>query len=166
MTHDTFVEVLIDGKAPVLTNIFKYVLYIFTFLFLLGFLVFGFLSFLLAIACGVGAYFLSIRSKVEFEYSYTNKELDIDAIYSKQKRKHLDTLDIGKMEMMAPICSSHLDEFMNRNYKDCDYSCGPGIVPDPRYVMYYGGEKKIIFNPTPELVEAIVFAAPRKVYRN
>lgn len=166
MTRDTFVEVLVDGKPPALTNICKYVLYIFTVMFLIGFLFLGTLSILLAIACGIGAYFLGIYSQIEYEYSYTDKELDIDIIYSKQKRKHLVTLDISKMEVLAPIHSYHLDEYKNRNYRVCDYSSGNPSEMDKHYVMYYSGEKKIIFDPTPEMVEAIVYSAPRKVYRD
>ncbi len=166
MTRDTFIEVLVEGKTPIFTNIFKYVLYIFTVIFVAGYIFFGIVSILLAVACGVGAYFVAMRSQVEYEYAYMNKELDVDIIYSKQKRKHLDTFDIGKMEVLAPLNSYHLDEFKNRNYKLCDYSSGIDASPERRYVMYYNGEKKVVFEPTQEMVEAITYIAPRKVYRD
>lgn len=166
MTRDTFVEVLVDGKPPIFLNIFKYVLYMFTTIFVIGYVAFGMLSILAAVACGVGAYFVGIRSQVEYEYSYMDKELDVDAIYSKQKRKHLVTFDLGKMEVLAPINSYHLDEYKNRTYQVCDYSSGMSGEQDKRYVMYYSGEKKVIFEPTAEMVEAIMYVAPRKVFRD
>lgn len=167
MIRDTFIEVLVESKTSTATKILKYFLYVLTAFFAVGALLFGILiSLLLAVACGVAAYFIGLRSRVEYEYSYMDKELDVDIIYSKQKRKHLATFDLSKMEVLAPIKSYHLDEYKNRNYKSCDYSSKNEAQKDNCYVMYYSGEKKVIFEPTKEMVEAITYIAPRKVFRD
>ena len=166
MTRDDFIEVLVESKSSVIKKILKYALYALTALFVMGSLVVGLLSFFLAIICGIAGYFVSLYSQIEYEYSYMNKEIDVDIIYNKQKRKHIETYDLSKMEVLAPIHSYHLDEYKNRNYKVCDYSSKFEDKMDKRYVLYYGGEKKIIFEPTMEMVEAIMYMAPRKVFRD
>jgi len=43
-------------------------------------------------------------------------------------------------------------------------SGGEGQQPDHRYVFYYDGKQKVIFEPNQEMVKAIQFIAPRKVF--
>ncbi len=166
MDHNAFIEVMVGSKASTATKILKYVLYCLTALSLVGFLFLGMLSLLLAIIFGVAAYFVGIRSAVEYEYSYMDKELDVDVIYSRQKRKHLDTFDLSKMEVLAPVSSYHLDEFKNRTYKVCDYSSKKESNRSKQYVLYYSDGKKLIFEPTQEMISAITYIAPRKVFKD
>ena len=166
MAQDTFMEVLVESKPSLSAKIIKIVLYALMAIFILGVLFLGFLSLLLAVACGVGAYFIGLRSEVEYEYSYMDKELDVDVIYSKEKRKHVATFDLSKMEVLAPLKSVHLDDYKNRTYKVCDYSSHKENAQDKMYVLYYSGEKKIVFEPTKEMVDAIAYIAPHKVFRD
>lgn len=167
MTRDAFIEVLVESKTSTATKILKYFLFVMTVIFAGGGVLFGMmLSLLFAIICGIAAYFIGLRAEIEYEYSYMDKELDIDIIYSKQKRKHLTTFDLSKMEVLAPEKSYHLDEYKNRTYKTCDYSSKMEANQDKRYVMYYSGEKKVVFEPTQEMIEAITYIAPRKVFRD
>ena len=105
-----------------------------------------------------------MRSMIEYEYTYFDKELDVDVIYSMQKRKHLKTYDLTQLEVLAPAGSYHLDSFKNRDIKARDFSTH---VPENErnvYVMYVGGNDKVIFEPTPELIKTIANIAPRKVF--
>ena len=56
------------------------------------------------------------KLEVEYEYLYVNGELDIDAIYSKQKRKKMGSYDASELEILAPENSHELDSFIE--YKD------------------------------------------------
>jgi hypothetical protein len=85
---------------------------------------------------------------------------------AKSKRKRVATFDMGKMEIMAPIKSYHLDNYKNRTDKVVDYSCGEERKPDLRYVFFYDGKQKVIFEPNQEMVKAIQTIAPRKVFRD
>ena len=76
----------------------------------------------------------------------------------------METFDLGRMEILAPIKSWHMDEFKNRQLKDVDYSSGVEEKPDKRYCMIYNGEKRVIFEPNAEMVAAIKSIAPRKVF--
>lgn len=70
-------------------------------LFGLGILTIGrgiisFLLFLAAIGAGFGTYLLFKNTKIEYEYTFTNGELDIDKIIAQTKRKEMLTISVGK----------------------------------------------------------------------
>lgn len=68
-----------------------------------GMLFIGSLAALVTILLGVLIYyFVFPKLDVEYEYTLLNHDLEIDAIYSKSKRKKLMTLDIQQAEIIAP----------------------------------------------------------------
>ena len=157
-------EVMVRKKTPIGMKVGQYVLVILTvFLFLFS-LFLGIFGLIFAVAAGVGAYFLGMRSMIEYEYTYFDKELDVDVIYSMQKRKHLKTYDLTQLEVLAPAGSYHLDSFKNRDIKARDFSTHLSENERNVYVMYVGGNEKVIFEPTPELIKTIANIAPRKVF--
>lgn len=117
-----------------------------------------------AAAAGIGAYFTSLNASVEFEYLYVDKEISIDKILNKTKRKKVEKFETERMEIFAPINSWHLDNMKNRQFKETDYSSGVAGQPDRRYVMIYNGDRKIIFEPNEAMVKALQSVAPRKVF--
>ena len=158
------IEVMVRKKTPIGMKVGQYVLVILTvFLFLFS-LFLGIFGLIFAVAAGVGAYFLGMRSMIEYEYTYFDKELDVDVIYSMQKRKHLKTYDLTQLEVLAPAGSYHLDSFKNRDIKARDFSTHLSENERNVYVMYVGGNEKVIFEPTPELIKTIANIAPRKVF--
>ena len=162
--NDSVIEVLVDQKTTIGIKVLKVVLLAATALMVLWSLFFGVISLIIAILLGVAAYFVNLRTKVEYEYAYFDKELDVDVIYSMQKRKKVATYDITKLDMLAPASSYHLDEFKNRNYKECDYSSRKPENAQNVYVMYIGSKDKVIFEPSQEMIKAIRNIAPRKVF--
>lgn len=155
------IEVMVKRKTPVVMKVTQYVLIL---LALFLFYMFGMLAILFSIIAGVLAWFVGTRSNVEYEYTYFDKELDVDVIFSMQKRKHISTYDLSKLEVLAPKGSYHLDEFKNREVKTKDFSTQFPENEKNVYVMYLAGSEKVIFEPTPELVKAIANIAPRKVF--
>ena len=87
-------------------------------------------------AAGIGAYFTSLNASVEFEYLYVDKEISVDKILNKTKRKKVEKFETESMEIFAPINSWHLDS----------------------------GDRKIIFEPSEAMVKALQSVAPRKVF--
>lgn len=160
---DTYVECLIKAKQPGWAKFLKILLIILTVGFVLIMLFFP-LGFLLAIATGVGAYFVNLYSDIEYEYLYLDKEINVDKVLAKSKRKRVATYSIDRMEVFAPINSYHLDNYKNRDVKVTDLSIGEVQQPDLRYAMYYEGGEKIIFSPSESLVKALKNVAPRKVF--
>ncbi|MDE5834251.1 MAG: hypothetical protein K2H26_01875 [Ruminococcus sp.] len=53
-------------------------------------------GFLLALATGYGTFNMIQSSYVEYEYAFTNGELDIDKIIAKKKRKSLISVEVNK----------------------------------------------------------------------
>lgn len=162
--NDSYVECLIKTETSTFKKLARLVLVMITVVF--GLLTFmGYiLAFFIAIAAGIGAYFVYLHTDLEYEYLYLEKELSIDKIMGKAKRKKVGTFEVERMEILAPINSYHLDGYKNRTAKILDYSIGKEEKPDRRYVMFYDGSKKLIFNPSEELVKAIRTNAPRKVF--
>jgi len=160
---ETYVECLVKSEANIMVKFGKYLLIALT----VGFLLIGFLlwpAMFIALATGIGAYFVYLQADLEFEYLYLDKELSVDKVMAKSKRKKVGKFDIERMEIFAPIKSHQLDSYKNRQYKVLDYSTRKEEQPDTRYVMYYDGNTKIILSPSPELIKAIKNVAPRKVF--
>ena len=162
---ETYVECMVKKKASGLMSALKVLLIGITVITgLLGFM--GLIVFLIvAVAAGVGAYFVSLNANLEYEYLYVDKQLTVDKIMARTRRKKVETFDLERMEILAPIKSWHLDDYRNRQLKDVDYSSGVEQQPDIRYSMIYNGEKRVIFEPNAEMVAAIKSIAPRKVFK-
>lgn len=72
----------------------------------------GFFSIALAAIVALLAYYFAFPLlKVEYEYSLLNHEMEIDAIYNKEKRKAKMSLDIQHAEIIAPKGSHRLDSY-------------------------------------------------------
>lgn len=162
---DTYVECLVKAKQSVAAKFFKILLIVLTVVFCVIMLVFMPAMFL-ALATGVGAYFVNLYTDIEYEYLYLDKELTVDKVLAKSKRKRVATYSIDRMEVFAPIKSYHLDNYKNRDVKVKDYSIGEERQPDLRYAMYYEGGEKIILSPSEDIVKALKNVAPRKVFND
>lgn len=162
---DAYVECLVKAKPSMAGKILKYFLIVLTvILACLMLLTMNIVLMILAIAAGAGAYFANLFTDLEYEYLYLDKELTIDKVMAKSKRKRVAVYRLERMEILAPIKSYHLDNFKNRNVKAKDFSIGYEEKPDLRYVMYYEGGEKLILSPSPEMIKVMKNMAPRKVF--
>ncbi len=130
----------------------------------LALLGFSFLAFVPAAACGAGAYFVIIYMDIEYEYLYLDKEITIDKVFAKSKRKRAAVFETDNIEMLAPLDSWHLSPYQNRNLKVTDYSSGVAKRPEQRYAMIMTDGRKIILEPSAEMIRIIKLIAPRKVF--
>lgn len=162
--NDTYVECLVERKTNGFIKFLKYFLISLTVVLALGSLLFNItVGFILAIVLGVASYFVSTYTDIEFEYLYVDKQISVDKVFAKSKRKAVAKYDVDKMELMAPIKSYKLDDYKNRQSKVVDYSSGVEKQPDRRFVFYYDGKEKVIIEPSEDFVKAIMNVAPRKV---
>ena len=116
-----------------------------------------------AVVLGVFSYMTGQKNSVEYEYLYVDKELQIDRIIAKSKRKTMENLDLNELVILAPTRSHELDRYRNGNYKKADYGSGDEANAASSYMLIVG-DKQIIFEPTEELVKTIRMFAPRKVF--
>lgn len=164
MVSETYVECLVARKPTFGRLFIKTLLIVLTVIFC--FIGFNFApAFLVAIATGIGAYFAYMNADIEYEYLYLDKEITIDKVMAKSKRKRVDSYDMERLEIIAPINSHQLDSYQNRTMKKTvDYSSGRTESPDKRYVMVYDGNIKVIWEPNEEMLKAVRMIAPRKVF--
>lgn len=164
MYNDTYVELLIQKKTPAWLAALRIVtMAAAVILALLGLM--GLAPFFIgAIVLGIAAYFIYLNADLEYEYLYVDRQLSIDKVMAKSRRKKAAEFDLDRMEVLAPINSYRLDAYKNKSYKTVDYSSGVASQPDKRYVMYFNGEQKVILEPDAQLVKAIQNIAPRKVF--
>ena len=162
---DTYVECLVKAKASMLGKFCKVLLVMLAVV--CGILAFGTMNIvllLITVAAGVGAYFVGMYTDVEYEYLYLDKELVVDKVLGKSKRKRVATYQLDRVEILAPVKSYHLDNYRNRNVKVKDYSIGEELQPDKRFAMYYEGGEKILLSPSEELIKVMKSVAPRKIF--
>ncbi len=114
---------------------------------------------------GIAAYFVGQRMDVEYEYLYVDGEIDIDAIYSKQKRKRIASYDMEKMDFLAPVHSHALDSYNNRqNVKILDYTSKES--PENSYALVFndeGGTKIVEVELDDAIIADMRRIAPHKI---
>lgn len=163
--NDTYVECMVRKQTKPILKFLKFFLITMAVLFGIATLCFGLLlTFALAVAFGLGAYFVARYSEIEFEYLYVDRQITVDKIFNQSRRKRVATYDCDKLEVFAPVFSYKLDDFKNRKVKTVDFSSGTIQQPDVRYAMYYDGKEKILFEPNEAFVKALYNIAPRKVF--
>jgi len=163
--NETYVEVLVKRKDTFGGKLLRTFMIVLTIMsVLLGLFLGQSILLLAALIFGFLAYLARIRTSLEYEYLYIDKEISIDKIYAQTKRKRAEKMELERIEIIAPIKSYRLDNYKNRTIKAIDYSSGVLEQPDKRYVIYYDGVKKYIIEPTPAMIKAIQQVAPRKVF--
>lgn len=162
--NDTYVEQLIAKKPNPLSGVLKVVVYgigiVCAIMGLLGW----FSLFLLAIALFLVAYFALPMLDVEYEYLYLSKEISIDKIIAKQRRKHALSIDLNKVSIIAPENSHELDSYKNRPHEDKDFTAQDEGVK-AYIVAYEDGENLSLvkMDLNEEMLKAIKMVFPRKV---
>jgi len=106
------------------------------------------------------------RLKTEYEYTFTNGELDFAKVFNNQKRKSLGTMRVKNVESFGPVDSEGFRKLINM----------PGIKrrnwflnrDANLYFFYYQKENSekhmIIFEPSEEMVELIRKYLPRGIF--
>ena len=124
--NDLYEEILIPRKDNPLNRIILIALYILCAVCLVLGLFIYFPLLIAAIALGVLSWYRSGRLHVEYEYAYTNGQLDIDAIYNAAKRKHLATYETEQLLCLAPAGSVALAGQENVPYYVAIYQTDKG----------------------------------------
>lgn len=160
---DTYVECLVARNGSILMRFLKVLFIMLTVVFVLIGMVFV-PGFLVAIVTGVVAYFTYMNADIEYEYLYLDKEISVDKVMAKSRRKKMGAYNLEQMEIFAPLNSHRLDSYRNRQMKTLDYSSGIAAQPEKRYMMIWNGGTKIILEPNAEMIKAVQGVSPRKVF--
>ncbi len=163
---ETYVECLVARKPSFVMQFLKILMIMLTVVFVLAGFIFmpGIPGLLVAAVAAVGAYFAYLNADIEYEYLYVDKEISVDKVMAKSRRKKVASYSLDQMEIFAPLNSHRLDSYRNRQLKKVDYSSGIAAQPERRYMMVWNGDTKIILEPNEELIKAIQNVSPRKVF--
>lgn len=163
--NDGFVEQLIKRKGNTGDTILFAVLMCFAVLtFLAGLMMAMPLVWFATMILGLLAYIVKLRSYVEYEYTYIEKELTIDKIYNMARRKKGVKINLETMEICAIYSSHELDSYKNRTGRTIDYSSGFISQPETRYMIVADGGQRYIIEPNEDLLACLKNVSPRKFY--
>lgn len=162
--NETYVECLVSKGVSTGAKFLRILLVMLTAAFgllgLMGFVV----AMLIALVLALLTWFVYMHTDTEYEYLYLDREIKVDRILNKSKRKRAAVFEVERIEIFAPVNSYHLDNYKNRQVKVTDYSSGKEKQPEVRYAFYYEGGQKVILEPSMEFVKAVQNIAPRKVF--
>lgn len=108
-------------------------------------------------------YFFLPNLNVEYEYLYINKELQIDKIFSKQKRTTIANFELEKMEILAPVGAYQLDAYKNKKMIVKDYSSGDTQAKRYQMIINDNATSCIYFEPNDAMIHSMKNQFPRKV---
>jgi len=111
---------------------------------------------IITIVAAFGAWWLMSYLKVEYEYTFTSGELDIDAIYNRSRRKRVFTIRVSDIEIMA-----HVDDKMHSGaFQGAqlirDFSSG--VTSDDTYafmINHQNKRTKVIIEPNDVMLRAL-----------
>lgn len=123
--------------------------------------------FVIFAAAAAGLFFLKKKLYIEYEYYFTNGEIDIDTIMEMKTRKRILSFNAKDIEIMAPEKSNYILDYSGKPQKEI-VLC-PNETTEQVYVAIIsnGGEKKLLkMIPDEEFIELCYKYNPRAVKRN
>lgn len=119
---------------------------------------------LLAGGAGYLTYFLGTSTYVEYEYAFTNGELDIDKIIAKRKRVELLSADVRKFTAFGKYSEDIDDSDDLTTVISSDNIASHEYYADFESEKY--GKTRLIFAPDEKILEYIMDFLPYSVKRN
>jgi len=161
---DVFKEQLVKRKPTFRDTVLKVCLGILAAIIGLSSFVFlGHFGMLVVFGLVFGVKYLVGFLNVEYEYIFTNGELDIDIIYDQSRRKRVFTAQAKQFEIMAHIDDKNHEGTFNSAQETRDYSGG---VPGPdTYVfltVHEGKKLKVIIEPNEKMLKAFSGSLTRR----
>lgn len=113
------------------------------------------------------AYRLITSRNVEFEYTVTNGELDIDKITSRRKRKRIFSASCKEFDILSRVKSNSFSQSV-QSIKNRIDATSSSDSPDAFFAtLNYKGEKTLlIFEPDERMLNNFKLFIPRKIFLN
>ncbi|MBE6903527.1 MAG: hypothetical protein E7480_02860 [Ruminococcaceae bacterium] len=113
-----------------------------------------------------GAWYLLSSRSLEYEYSLTNGELDVDCIIAQRKRKKLASLNCREFEIIAPVNNEHKREIEAPGIKNKIFAVSHPQSEGQYFGIFNDTEKGrtlLVFEPDERMIESFKTYIPRKV---
>jgi len=111
-------------------------------------------------------YFVMPSTDIEFEYLYLDKEITVDKILGKEKRKTMGVYETSKITLMCPKTSHRVMEQSIDKMKMYDFSSGVKSDDHEPYVIFYEGNIMVVLDLPVDFVKMVQIGAPRVVFTN
>lgn len=128
------------------------------------FVQFDVFSLVLTLLCLGGAVLLFLfrdRLRMEYEYTFTNGELDFAMVLNNNKRKNLGKLAVNRVEAFGPVNGNAFQRYVSmRDVKHTNWFLNRGAELYYFYVQKESSKRLIVFEPSAEMVAFIKFYLP------
>ena len=115
-----------------------------------------------------GAYMLIRRRRLEYEYSFTNGELDVDVIRARRKRYHAVSVKAKEFTVCANIFDEdHKEQYLNVTGLKRQYEMVSTTRSRDIYFADFrknGERTRLLFEPTKKMLEGMKKYNPARVY--
>lgn len=126
------------------------------------------LWFALFVVAWYGVYVIISRQNIEYEYTFTNGELDVDAIYSKRRRVHILTVRVRTFDICAPVFDEkYKDRYLAAKNIKYIYKVASSMESERLYFADFlqnGDTVRLCFEPSDKMIEGIQRFNPKNVY--
>lgn len=122
------------------------------------------LSFIIIAGVIFGAWYLLQRTNKEYEYIFTNGELDIDTIFSKTKRAKSFNSEVRQFQIVAKVDDANYAGELSKYDQVLDYSSGTNEKSTYAAILTHKGKRtKMLFEPNEKILEAMKYYIPQKL---
>ena len=118
---------------------------------------------ILLVAVALAVWILWRRAYREYEYIFTDGNLDIDVVFNRSSRKHVATFDVKKARFIGPADNRENQALIEGSFQKV-IRADSGLDPENSYVLLGTLNEatcKLYFEPNEELIKAIKRYNPR-----
>ena len=159
---DTFVEqIIVKKKGPKEIAIITGTILLVVILVFVLFLFLNYFSLVIDMLLIYGAWWLITGQNVEYEYSVTNGDIDIDQIIAQRKRKRVVSVAGSKIETAGPYNPT---EFAGRRFDRTVVAAPAETAPGVWYFTYHrkkSGSSLVLFQPEERVMDAFKASLPK-----
>lgn len=167
--QDIFIEYMVKKRRSPTTALLKVLLVIGAIVISIAAMMFSgllgplsIISPLIAVGAIYGAYYLISGMNIEFEYSVTNGEIDIDKIVAQRKRRRLVSINMRSVEDFGRYKAS---EHESKQYADKIFACDAPDSEDVYFCLTHTtkGNTLVVFNANERMITGIKPFLPRPI---
>ncbi len=126
-------------------------------------------SLVMLLLCGGGAALLFLRRdrfRTDYEYTFTNGEMDFAQVFNNKKRKNLGSMRVKNVEAFGPVNGNGFKRFVSMpNVKKDNWFLNRGAELYFFFFSKEGQKRMIIIEPSEEMVGMIKRFLPPHTYQ-
>ena len=107
------------------------------------------------------------RLRTDYEYTFTNGDMDFAMVFNNQKRKSLGTMKVRNVEAFGPVTGNAFNRYVTmKDVKTSNWFLNRGANLFYFYFSKDGKKRLIILEPSEEMVEHIKKYLPRGAWQS